>query len=625
MNIRRQHTTLRGRASRNRWEVDQQTDTRGANPRDIKLTVYEAHQRLSKRYALAKDGKTVVKESFTTLSSGGYRVAAVPSDDIPAALQVFGALFDALTYKQAISLGVPRDGSTAGLITTQDKVKDGTAPAGAIPRDLKHFGWPELALLFLDGDDRDGLFALLCGLYPPLAQVAALVRPSVSACVADPVTGKGLKTGEHVYLVIDKPERSRDCLHAIMRLAWVHGKGAAAGWLALSKRGDVLIRGPIDAVVGSPERLSYEGAGKLERGLKALPRVSRVIGGSGMLDADALIAYADQHAPEQRFRELVAAAKTDPAFVAACAAVKADYRATHIKKGAAQRLKKDPSLTPEAAEAQAAESFDATEAVGTRDANGRTWIPLADDHVLYWPDGKEFTVADIKADPAKFNDKECCDPAEGMDYQSQQLRDDLHQPGRSDSRFTQGHTATLLPMSRRSTVTPWAELFARITGVQTVRGIATPAFSEDAIALDIHGAAPRRGALHGEVGQVAPMGRTTLGRGPQAQGLRHGADALPRGRDAARRATRKRSPATRPRRACWGWPWTTSARRRWWSNGTPNLAAVHAGRHGRFEDRQDAAGAAVRLLHDDDGGRTGRCLSALAWISSTRSPAAIRN
>ena len=242
----------------------------------------------------------------------------MPSDDIPAALQVFGTMFDALTYKHAITLGVPRDGSTAGLITTQGKVKDGTAPAGAIPRDLEHFGWPELALLFLDGDDRDGLYALLCGLYPALAKVAALVRPSVSACVAHPVTGKGLKTGEHVYLVIDKPERSHDCLHAIMRLAWVHGQGAAAGWLALSIWGDVLIRGPIDAIVGRPERLSYEGAGKLERGLKALPRVSRVIGGSGMLDADDLIAYADQHAPEQRFRELVAAAKTDPAFIAEC-------------------------------------------------------------------------------------------------------------------------------------------------------------------------------------------------------------------------------------------------------------------------------------------------------------------
>ena len=355
--------------------MDQQTNAQGANPRDIKITVYEAHQRLSKRYSLASDGKSVIKESFTQLYEGGYRVVTVPAGDIPAALQACGIIFDALTYKQAISLGVPRDGSTAGLITTKGKVRDGTAPAVAIPRDLEHFGWPELALLFLDGDDRDGLYELLCGLYPALAKVAALVRPSVSACVAHPVTGKALKTGEHVYLVIDKPERSRDCLHAIMRLAWVHGKGAAAGWLALSMRGDVLIRGPIDAVVGRPERLSYEGAGKLEawtQGVAAgLSRDRRQRHGRcGRSHRVRRSACTGTAVPR-----MVDAAKNDPAFIAACAAVKADYRATHIKKGAAQRLKKDPSLTPEAAEAQATESFDATEAAGTCDADGRVWIP----------------------------------------------------------------------------------------------------------------------------------------------------------------------------------------------------------------------------------------------------------
>ena len=207
-----------------------------------------------------------------------------------------------------------------------------------------------------------------------------------------------------------------------------------------------------------------------------------MIGGSGMLDADALIAYADQHAPEQRFSELVAAAKTDPAFVAACAAVKVAYRATHIKKGAAQRLKKDPSLTPEAAEAQAAESFDATEAVGTCDANGRIWIPLADDHVLYWPDGKEFTVADIKADPAQFNEKECCNPAEGMDYQSRNCALIYTNLDDQIQIYSRAHGDAFAYVASLDG-TPWAELFARITGVQTVAGIATTAFSEDAIAL----------------------------------------------------------------------------------------------------------------------------------------------
>ena len=44
--------------------------------------------------------------------------------------------------------------------------------------------------------------------------------------------------------------------------------------------------------------------------------------------------------------------------------------------------------------------------------------------------------------------------------------------------------ATPLPMSRRSTTKSGSTLFARITGVQTFDGITSPAFSEDAIALE---------------------------------------------------------------------------------------------------------------------------------------------
>ena len=95
----------------------------------------------------------------------------MPSNDIPAALQRFGAIFDALTYRQAISLGVPLDGSSAGFITTQGMVEDGTAPAGAIPRDLKNFGWPEHALLLLDGDDRELLHAVEVTIHKPQAPI----------------------------------------------------------------------------------------------------------------------------------------------------------------------------------------------------------------------------------------------------------------------------------------------------------------------------------------------------------------------------------------------------------------------------------------------------------------------
>jgi hypothetical protein len=289
--------------------------------------------------------------------------------------------------------------------------------------------------------------------------VAALVRPSVSACVADPVTGKGLKTGEHVYLVVDKPERSRDCLHALMRLAWVHGSGAAAGWLMPSARGSVLIRGPIDAIVGSPERLSYEGAGKIEQGLTALPRISRVIGGTGMLNADDLIAFADRNAGEQQYRARIAAAKSDPAFIAKRDAFEADYRATHIKKGAAQRVKK--GVAPDEAEKQATASYDAVSAAGTCERGGRTWIPLADDHVLYWPNGEAFTIADIRANPAQFNGRECADPIEGLDYQSRNCAIIYTNFDDQIQIFSRAHGDAFAYVAPLDEV-DWAELFARI-------------------------------------------------------------------------------------------------------------------------------------------------------------------
>jgi putative DNA primase/helicase len=382
----------------------------------VACTIFKSNERLSKQYTLAQDGKTIDKNGATQLWSGTYQVLTVTAV-IPRLLRQIGSTLDKLTYKEAIGLGVPKDGATTGGITTQGKVENGTAPAGAIPRDLEHFGWPNKhALLFFDGDEREGMFEILSSIYPPLAEVAMLVRPSVSASVVNPQTGKALKTGEHGFVVIDKPSRSRECLHALMRLAWVHGQGTAAGWLGLTACGDVLIKGPIDLVVGSPERLVYEGAGAIGKGIKTSPRVSQVIGGSGMLNADELVAYAKAHAPESVVRERIAAAKTDPAFIAKRDAVIAAYRDTHIAKGKALRVKK--GMAADKAEKEAIASYDAIIAAGTCKAGRRTWRPLADDHVLYWPDGGSFTVADIKAQPLKFHNKECADPIEGLDYQS---------------------------------------------------------------------------------------------------------------------------------------------------------------------------------------------------------------
>jgi hypothetical protein len=238
----------------------------------ICFTIFEAPgSRLSKQYRLAADGSVRTK-SGTQFAQGSYRVVDFDAGDPAAALAEIGRMLDGLSSNHAIGLGVPRDGATEGQITTKDRhAQDGT---DAIPRSLNYFGWPDgPGLLLLDGDDIDGLQAVLCELYPDFANVALLARPSASASVIDPSSNKALKTGEHCYVILDDPSQSKPCLDALMRLAWCRGSGKAAGLLKLSKSGAVLVRGPVDACVGSPERLSYEGAAVIEDGIARRPRV----------------------------------------------------------------------------------------------------------------------------------------------------------------------------------------------------------------------------------------------------------------------------------------------------------------------------------------------------------------
>jgi hypothetical protein len=131
----------------------------------IYFTIFEAPYRLSKQYWLADDG-SVGTESVTQFAKGSYRVVDFDAGDPAGALSEIGRTFEGLSSNQAIGLGVPLDGTITGRITTKERhAKGGT---DAIPRSLNYFGWPGgPGLLLLDGDDIDGLPAVLCELYPP--------------------------------------------------------------------------------------------------------------------------------------------------------------------------------------------------------------------------------------------------------------------------------------------------------------------------------------------------------------------------------------------------------------------------------------------------------------------------
>jgi hypothetical protein len=403
------------------------------------FTILAAHgARLSKEYRLAADGN-VVTDSGTRLQYGGYEVVAVDASDPVAALAKIGRVLEDLQAYKALVLGVPRDGTTTGEITV--KARYAEAETDALTRSLMHFGWPEgPGLLLLDADACTGLREVLCTLYPPFADVAVLIRPSASASVVDPKTGERLKAGEHVYVIIDEPALAKETLQALVRLAWCAGRG---GFLKLTKAGSVLVYGPVDATVGSPERLSYEGAISIGPGLATLPRACRVAGGNGVLCARALLDYAQIHAPVERFDELVAAAKAEPAFVAERERVQTAHRSSYVRAAAARgrphaqaEAEYDKTIGRQGIPFMVTKAMKAElRARGVSDEQiaemtpRQAWnilnkegereiVPLPPDHVLYWPNGEAFTVADIIADPKAFHGKECCDPVEGADYQS---------------------------------------------------------------------------------------------------------------------------------------------------------------------------------------------------------------
>jgi hypothetical protein len=372
----------------------------------IRFTIFEAPYRLSKRYWLATDG-SVGTESTTKLWQGNYRVVDFDAGDPARALAEIGRTFDGLSFNQMIGLGVPRDGTIEGRITTKDRHVKGDTDV--IPRSLDYFGWPDgPGLLLLDGDGIDGLQAKLCEVYPAFERVAFLCRPSASASVKDPGTGKALKTAEHGYVVIDDPSKSKACLDALLQLSWCLGSGKAAGWLKLSKSGAELVRGPVDASVGSPERPSYEGTVVIGQGLERLPRTAQVIGGTGMLCANDLLDFAERHAPAGLYAERVNAARNDPEFCARRAEVQAAYREAHIHNAGARGIPRE----------KAAKAYDEARAAGTIKSGNWTFVPLTPEHVLYRPDGEPFTIADIQKDRLAFHRKECCDPVEGTSYQS---------------------------------------------------------------------------------------------------------------------------------------------------------------------------------------------------------------
>ena len=405
----------------------------------IRFSIFESVSRLSKKYWQEPDG-SVRDSGKTNLLNGGFVVCDDLDADagIPAALGVLGGVLDGLSSKQAIVFGVPKDGQTQGGIVVKEAY-DPKRPT-VLTRSLDHFDWPTgLGLLLNDGDGVSGLPEVLTELYPDFAKVALLVRPSASASFVNPQTGKAYKNSEHVYNVIDEPAKSKEVLKALLRLAWCNGSGPSGGRMELAKDGRELVRGPTDIFVGSAERLIYEGEVVLTKGLARLPRNAVVMGGDGILCADALLAYADAHAPHDVYEAKLAEARSDPAFVAKQIELKAAHRKNYI---AAEVKRGKP---PEKAEQEYDETIGADGTV----QGDRIWHQLPPGFVLYLNGdrSKPFTVEDMLARPKAFHKRVCADPIEGLTYRARPAGTSSTKA--AGSRSTRRRTAARARFSRR--------------------------------------------------------------------------------------------------------------------------------------------------------------------------------
>jgi hypothetical protein len=170
----------------------------------------------------------------------------------------------------ALSLGSLRRGLPDQVeIVTKSKLN---GDASVIARTAENLifrpGKPALTLLDYDTKsmpaeiaervaDLGGFEAALLTLLPDLAKAARLMRASTSAGLYHGDTGEKLRgsNGKHLMALLADGADNPRFLQTLHERCWLAG----FGWFMVGKAGQLLDRSIIDRVVGTPERLIFEG------------------------------------------------------------------------------------------------------------------------------------------------------------------------------------------------------------------------------------------------------------------------------------------------------------------------------------------------------------------------------
>ena len=220
--------------------------------------------------------------------------------------------------------------------------------------------------------------------------MARVIRASTSAGLRNVETGEIFpgNGGLHVYLFVRDGADIPRFVHDLQKRAWLDG----LGWIMVSSRGALLVRSIVDVTVGSPERLVFEGMPSVVAPLTQDQEARRPIAHEGDILDTASACPPLTPEEEQRYAELVDAAKREkqPEVEAA-------------KETAAEAIASLRSIAIEKARAVVAAS-----------TQGELWSW----DVLHFDDEAigEIAVAEVLADPARFHGATLADPLEGRSY-----------------------------------------------------------------------------------------------------------------------------------------------------------------------------------------------------------------
>lgn len=346
---------------------------------------------LSKTYTLA-DG-VVVKTASAQMGKGVAERIRCDFADFPAQLA-------ALDSANALGFGAfpDRFGDTVKIVTA-DKEDKAKPQKGIISRTQKWFEYRKgPGILMFDRDPSpygpahtpESLMAVLCGVFPPLAECACHIRPSVSACVVVAGQEPGADKGFHIYIPVADASDIPRFGKALFSRLWLAGHG----FIALSKNGAMLERSIIDAAVFSPERLDFAGRPVIKgKGLEFIPPAGEYRQG-GYLDIAALPDMDE--AENERFQELTAEAK-------------AKIKPKADKVGEAYDAKKITEMVGKGVPEDEARSQ-----VERMRAGGHQELPPG--FVLTFATLGAVTVADVLLNPARYDRQALADPIEGPEY-----------------------------------------------------------------------------------------------------------------------------------------------------------------------------------------------------------------